>query len=112
MSTYTCDVCSFYTDKNIKLIAHLATVKHKQNCRNKPDITPPSAVLPVSIPPSTHCGQKNAQHRTLTQQDMTIRLFPQPPPPPQSVFTLLEIKNNQVVSTKQVDISNSIIKFV
>ena len=108
MSTYTCDVCSFYTDKNNKFIAHLATLKHKQNCRNKTDIAPPTA----------DGGQKNVQHRTLTRQNNTMKLVPQPPvehkpePPPQSVFTLLEIKDNQIISTKQVDISNSVISFV
>lgn len=113
MSVYSCDICSFYTDRKNKLVAHLGTQKHKENSENKEtNITQLSR------------GQKNAHHRTYKQKTIVNVSHPEPPKTIQSVstqdveqssptiFTLLEIRNNQVVSTKQVDVNNSIINFV
>jgi hypothetical protein len=107
MSTYNCDVCSFYTDKKLKLIEHNNTQKHAENLKNKlNDVSP------------IECGQKKVKHRTLKKQKETTNLCPHPPTekdtqvPSQSVFTLLEIKDNQVLSSRQVNVTNSIINFV
>jgi hypothetical protein len=106
MSVYNCDMCSFYTDRKTKLDTHLNTQKHEENAKNKLN----------NIPPLT-CGQKNVQHRILKKKEEENSVTPQPPshqpqPPSQSVFTLLEIKNNQVLSSRQVNVTNSIINFV
>ena len=109
MSVYSCETCSFYTDRNTKLTAHLQTLKHKEN----------SEMKQKNATPLTY-GQKKVQHRTLKRQTETTKINPQPPMSsqnpqpqlPQSVFTLLEIKDNQVVSTKQVDVNKSIINFI
>lgn len=113
MSVYSCDICSFYTDRKNKLNTHLGTQKHKENSEKKEtNITQLSR------------GQKNAHHRTYKQKTIVNVSPPEPPKttqpvntqaPEQSsptIFTLLEIRNNQVVSTKQVDISNSVVKFM
>lgn len=107
MSVYNCEVCSFYTDRKNKLLTHLKTQKHKENIKNKLETSSNSA-----------CGQKNMQHRTLKTQDEKTNICPRELPEPfteisatPSVFTLLEIKDNQVMSSRQVDISNSIINF-
>lgn len=107
MSVYSCDICSFYADRNHKLVTHLNTQKHKENAENKlKNITPLS------------CGQKNMRHRTLTHSKENKIIIPQETestqvqPPPQSVFTLLEIRDNQVITTKQVNMKNSIINFI
>lgn len=109
MSVYSCETCSFYTNRNTKLIAHLQTQKHKENSEMRQKNTT-----------SLTCGQKKMNHRTLKTQTETTKIIPQPPTssknppqqPLQSVFTLLEIKDNQVVSTRQVDVNNSIINFI
>ena len=90
MSDYSCNICSFYTDRKIKLVAHNNTLKHRENLK----------------------------YKTRKKKKVTINLSPQPPPehniqsPHQSVFTLLEIKNNQILSSKQINISNSTIDYI
>lgn len=108
MSVYTCDMCSFYTDRKTKLNTHLNTQKHEENAKNKLN----------NIPPLT-CGQKNVQHRILKKKEEENSVTPQPPShqpqppsPSPSVFTLLEIKDNKVLSSRQVNVTNSIINFV
>ena len=121
MSVYTCDTCSFYTDRKTKFNVHLNTQKHEENTRNKLTI----------ITPLT-CGKQNVQRRIFKKKEETNSVTPQPPshipqppsnpcpsrridqaadpshqpqPPSQSVFTLLEIKDNQVLSSRQVNVS-------
>ena len=108
MSVYSCDICSFYADRKHKLVTHLNTQKHKENMENKlKNITPLSY------------GQKNMRHRTLIpskekksiipQQTETTQVQPSPTP---SVFTLLEIQDNKVITTNQVNMKNSLITFI
>jgi len=111
MSVYSCDICSFYADRKHKITTHLNTQKHQENMENKlKNITPLSY------------GQKNMRHRTLIRSNAkkNINISPQqtestqvqPPPPTQSVFTLLEIQDNKVITTKQVNMKNSVINFI
>ena len=107
MSTYNCNVCSFYTDKKLKLIEHNKTQKHAENLKNKlNDVTP------------IDCGQKKVKHRTLKKQNGIVDLLPHPPleketqVSSQSVFTLLEIKDNRILSSRQINVTNSTIDYV
>jgi len=108
MSVYNCDVCSFYTDRKHKLVTHLSSQKHKENAENKL-----KNITPISY------GQKNMRHRTLTPSKEKKSVIPQQtdstqvqPPHTQSVFTLLEIQDNKVITTKQVNMKNSLITFI
>lgn len=107
MSTYTCDVCSFYTDKKLRLLEHNKTQKHAENLKNKLN-----NVTPIE------CGQKKVKHRTLKKQQGTVDLLPHPPSEKEtqvsspSVFTLLEIKDNRILSSRQVNITKSTIDYV
>ena len=128
MSVYTCELCSFYTDRKIKLIAHKNTQKHKNNLQNKLISVIPihceqknksNSITPPTVPPPTDSGQKNVKYRTLTRQKEKKVVFvphtpsvdtPQHPSP--SVFTLLEIKDNQILSSRRINMTNSTIDFV
>lgn len=112
MSVYNCEQCSFYTDKNSKLIKHLASQKHRENTQRV-----------LGNPPSTRTAQTVATHRVLKQENketdsenvkqtevtqapiLVTTGFP-------TVFTLLEVNNNRIVSARQIDMNNSVIKFV
>ena len=112
MSVYNCEQCSFYTDKNNKLIKHLASQKHRENTERI-----------LGNPPSTRTAQTVATHRVLKQENketstenvnssevvqtpiLVTNGFPM-------VFTLLEVTNNRVVGSRQIDMKNSVIRFV
>ena len=114
MSVYTCEQCSFYSDKHIKHVKHLASQKHRENTERI-----------LGKPPSTRAGQSIAAHRLLrapqenketdsenvkqtkvTQAPNIVTYgFP-------SVFTLLEVNNNCIVGARRIDMNNSVIRFV
>ena len=112
MSVYNCEQCSFFTDKNNKLITHLASQKHRENTERV-----------LGNPPSTRTAQTVAKHRILKQENKEIASenmklsevtqapilatteFP-------TVFTLLEVNNNRIIDARQIDMNNSIIRFV
>lgn len=112
MSVYNCEQCSFYTDKNNKLIKHLASQKHRENTERI-----------LGNPPSTRTAQTVATHRVLKQENketesenmkqtevtqdpiIVTNGFP-------TVFTLLEVNNNRIVGARQIDMNNSVIRFV
>lgn len=112
MSVYNCEQCSFYTDKHNKLIKHLASQKHRENTERV-----------LGNPPSTRTAQTVATHRVLKQENketdsenvkqtevtqapiLVTNGFP-------TVFTLLEVNNNRIVGARQIDMNNSVIRFV
>ena len=111
MSVYNCEQCSFYTDKNSKLVKHLASQKHRENTERI-----------LGKPPSTRTAQTIAIHRILKEQKETVSENVKSPDIIQApilvsnsfptVFTLLEVNNNNIVSARQIDMNNSVIRFV
>ena len=112
MSVYNCDCCSFYTDRHNKLLQHFKTQKHIENSKQA-----------LSTPPPTQRGQVSVSHRLVkenkdTEESEAKTVVPllTPPVTPSSgfptVFTLLEIRDNHIVSSRQVDANNSVIQFV
>lgn len=110
MSVYNCECCSFYTDRHNKLLQHFKTQKHKENSKQA-----------LKIPPPTQRGQTSFPHRCLKENkeckfDKEVQVVPPPAPlvSPETptVFTLLEIRDNQIVSSRQVDTNSSVIHFV
>lgn len=112
MSVYNCEQCSFFTDKNSKLVKHLASQKHRENTERV-----------LGNPPSTRTAQTVATHRVLKQgnketgsENMKQTEVTQAPILVTSgfpnVFTLLEVNNNRIVSARQIDMNNSVIHFV
>lgn len=112
MSVYNCEACSFYTDRHNKLLHHFKTQKHMENSKRV-----------LATPPPTQRGQVSAPHRALkenkkSEDEKEKAIVPQLPFPALSsngfptVFTLLEIRDNHIVSSRQVDANNSVIHFV
>lgn len=112
MSVYNCECCSFYTDRHSKLIYHFKTQKHMENSKRV-----------LCTPPPTQRGQTSVTHRIVkenikSENEKEKGIVPDLPFPVLSsngcptVFTLLEIRDNQIVSSRQVDANNSVIRFV
>ena len=106
MSVYNCEACSFYTDRHNKLLQHFKTQKHMENSKRV-----------LATPPPTQRGQVSAPHRSVkenkkSENDKENEKAIVPPLPFPTVFTLLEIRDNQIVSSRQVDANNSVIHFV
>lgn len=77
----------------------------------------------LATPPPTQRGQVSAPHRAVKENKKTTDEKEKEPVPPlpfptlssngfPTVFTLLEIRDNQIVSSRQVDANNSVIHFV
>lgn len=126
MSVYNCESCSFYTDRHNKLLQHFTTQKHMENSRQ--DMGSP--------PSSTQKGQSSVKHRMFKDstnsetKEVTVNVTPLVLPTAEhfvekststststsasasTVFTLLEICDNQIVSSRRIDANNSDIKFI
>lgn len=101
MSVYTCEQCSFYSDKHSKHMKHLASQKHRENTERI-----------LGKPPSTRAGQSIAAHRLLKRAPETSQTPAVIANNSPTVFTLLEVTNNRVVGSRQIDMNNSVIRFV
>lgn len=112
MSVYNCEQCSFFTDKNSKLVTHLASQKHRENAERV-----------IGKPPSTRSAQTLATHRVLKEENKyTVSENVKTPEIIQApilisnsfptVFTLIEVNNNHIVSSRQIDMNSSVIHFV
>lgn len=122
MSVYNCESCSFYTDRHNKLLQHFKTQKHMENSRQ----------YMGSPPSSTQKGQSSVKHRMFKDSTnseinkVNVNVPPLVLPTAEhfvekststsasasTVFTLLEICDNQIVSSRRIDANNSDIKFI